>query len=59
LLPSSLVRARADARVHALTITREPIQRSVALVWREAQPVSPSARAFLAAVRRALEPPSG
>lgn len=53
LLPGTLLHARS-VRVHAVPIEGNPIQRSVALVWREAAPVSPSARAFLGHVRRAL-----
>jgi DNA-binding transcriptional LysR family regulator len=57
LLPSSLVQARDHPRIRALPIAGLPARRAVALVWREAQPVSPSARAFLAGVRRALAAP--
>jgi DNA-binding transcriptional LysR family regulator len=59
LLPVSLVQARANHEVRPLRLAGDLIRRSVALVWREEQPVSPSARAFLAAVRRALAPSSG
>lgn len=54
LLPSSLLDARSTARVHALPLEGMPVRRSVALVWREKEPVAPSARAFLADARRAL-----
>jgi DNA-binding transcriptional LysR family regulator len=54
LLPSSLLAARLAARVRALPLEGRPVQRAVALVWREAEPVSPSARAFLAQVRHVL-----
>jgi DNA-binding transcriptional LysR family regulator len=54
LLPSSLLHARRAASVRAVPLAGAPAWRSVALVWREAEPVSPSARAFLADVRQAL-----
>jgi len=55
LLPRSLLRARRGVAVRALPLEGEPAWRSVALVWREPEPVSPSARAFVADVRRALD----
>jgi DNA-binding transcriptional LysR family regulator len=55
LLPRSLLRARRGVAVRALPLDGEPAWRSVALVWREPEPVSPSARAFVADVRRALD----
>lgn len=56
LLPRTVLDARRNRRVRAISISTPVIQRTVALVWRNHEPVSPAGRAFLAQVAAARQP---
>jgi len=59
VLPRSVVAARIaapqDGATRVLQLSEAEVRRTVALVWRDREPISSSGKAFLAAVRAMLD----